>query len=57
MLAQGLLDELRLMVHPIAVGHGQRLFEDTPTHPLRLVGHETFKSGVLNLAYAPERRG
>ncbi|GAA0735704.1 hypothetical protein GCM10010199_56300 [Dactylosporangium roseum] len=45
------------MVHPIAVGHGQRLFEDTPTHPLRLVGHETFKSGVLNLAYAPERRG
>ncbi|UWP79463.1 dihydrofolate reductase family protein [Dactylosporangium fulvum] len=54
LLAQGLLDELRLMVHPIAVGHGQRLFEDTPTHRLRLVGHETFKSGVLDLIYAPE---
>ncbi|MFC0029073.1 dihydrofolate reductase family protein [Micromonospora chaiyaphumensis] len=53
LLANGLLDELRLLVHPIAVGHGQRLFEDTPTHPLRLVSSETFKSGVLNLTYVP----
>ncbi|MET8906654.1 dihydrofolate reductase family protein [Micromonospora sp. NPDC004551] len=53
LLANGLLDELRLLVHPIAVGHGQRLFEDTPTCPLRLVSSETLKSGVLNLAYAP----
>ncbi|MFG2053744.1 dihydrofolate reductase family protein [Micromonospora sp. NPDC048930] len=55
LLANGLLDELRLLVHPIAVGRGQRLFEETPTYPLRLVSHETFKSGVLNLAYAPSR--
>jgi dihydrofolate reductase len=53
LLANSLLDELNLMVHPIAVGHGQRLFEDTPTHPLQLVHHETFKTGVLNLTYAP----
>jgi dihydrofolate reductase len=53
LLSKGLLDELNLMVHPIAVGHGQRLFEDTPTHPLRLVDHETFSTGVLNLTYAP----
>jgi dihydrofolate reductase len=53
LLANGLLDELDLMVHPIAVGHGQRLFEDTPTHPLQLVNHETFETGVLNLSYAP----
>jgi dihydrofolate reductase len=53
LLANGLLDELNLMVHPIAVGHGQRLFEDTPTHPLQLVNHETFSTGVLNLTYAP----
>lgn len=46
-------DELNLMVHPIAVGKGQRLFEDTPTHPLKLVKHETFDAGVLNLMYAP----
>ncbi len=54
LLAHGLLDELRLLVHPIAVGRGQRLFEDTATHRLRLLSHETFRSGVLNLVYAPE---
>jgi dihydrofolate reductase len=53
LLAGGLLDELNLLVHPIAVGHGQRLFEDTPTHPLKLVKSETFKTGVLNLTYVP----
>jgi dihydrofolate reductase len=53
LLANGLLDRLNLMVHPIAVGKGARLFEDTPTHPLRLLAHEVFSTGVLNLAYAP----
>ncbi|WP_433248666.1 dihydrofolate reductase family protein [Streptosporangium sp. CA-135522] len=54
LLANGLLDELNLLVHPIAVGHGRRLFEDTPTHPLKLVKSETFKTGVLNLTYVPD---
>jgi dihydrofolate reductase len=53
LLANGLLDELALLVHPIAVGSGQRLFEDTPTQPLTLVHSEPLKSGVLHLRYAP----
>jgi dihydrofolate reductase len=53
LLANGLLDQLNLMVHPIVVGKGQRLFEDTRTHPLRLLSQETFSTGVLNLVYAP----
>ncbi|MEO3813726.1 dihydrofolate reductase family protein [Sphaerisporangium sp. B11E5] len=53
LLANDLLDELKLLVHPIVVGHGQRLFEDTPTHPLKLVKSETFETGVLNLTYVP----
>ncbi|WP_214318753.1 dihydrofolate reductase family protein [Nonomuraea sediminis] len=53
LLANGLLDELRLLVHPIAVGHGQRLFEDTPTQPLKLIKSETFQTGVLNLTFVP----
>ncbi len=53
LLVNNLLDELGLMVHPIVVGHGERLFEDSPTHPLKLVRHETFETGVLNLSYAP----
>jgi dihydrofolate reductase len=53
LLANDLLDELHLLVHPIVVGHGHRLFEDTPTHPLRLIGNETFTTGVVYLTYAP----
>jgi dihydrofolate reductase len=54
LLAEGLLDELRLLVHPIAVGHGQRLFDGTPTQPLRLVDSGALSSGLLNLTYAPD---
>ncbi|TQN33148.1 RibD domain-containing protein [Haloactinospora alba] len=54
LFANGLLDELRLLVHPIVVGRGQRLFENSPTQPLKLVSSETFATGVLNLAYTPE---
>ena len=53
LLANGLLDELRLLVHPIAVGKGQRLFEDTATHKLELVASSTLSNGVLNLTYVP----
>ncbi len=53
LLANNLLDELALLVHPIVVGHGERLFEDSPTHPLQLVHNETFETGVIYLTYAP----
>jgi dihydrofolate reductase len=53
LLANGLVDELRLLVHPIAVGQGQRLFEDTPTHKLELVHSATLSTGVLDLVYRP----
>ena len=54
LLAAGLLDELHLLVHPIAVRKGMRLFdEDETTIPLRLISSQTFETGVLNLVYAP----
>ena len=54
LLAAGLLDELRLLVHPIAVRRGMRLFDegDTPI-PLRLLSSEAFSTGVLSLVYGP----
>lgn len=52
MLEQGLVDELHLLVHPIVVGHGKKLFEDGATVPLKLVSSTTFDSGVLHLVYA-----
>jgi dihydrofolate reductase len=54
LLAAGLLDELHLLVHPIAVRKGMRLFEDgEPPIPLKLLSAQTFQTGVLNLVYAP----
>jgi len=53
LLSNGLLDELALLVHPIAVGAGQRLFEDTPTYPLELLSSAALGTGVLHLRYAP----
>jgi dihydrofolate reductase len=54
LLAAGLLDELHLLLHPIAVRTGTRLFDEGDTAvPLELVSSETFETGVLNLVYAP----
>jgi dihydrofolate reductase len=54
LLEAGLLDELRLMVHPVILGSGARLFEtSTPNVPLELVESQTFTTGVLNLTYRP----
>jgi dihydrofolate reductase len=52
LLEQRLVDELHLLVHPIVVGHGKKLFADGPTVPLKLVSSTTFDTGVLHLVYA-----
>ena len=54
LLDAGLLDELHLLLHPIAVRKGMRLFDEGDSSvPLRLISSETFETGVLNLVYAP----
>ena len=54
LLAAGLLDELHLLVHPIAVRKGMRLFDEGEMPmPLRLISSEAFETGVLNLVYGP----
>jgi dihydrofolate reductase len=54
LLLAGLLDELHLLVHPIAVRKGMRLFDEGETPiPLRLISAEIFKTGVLHLVYGP----
>ncbi|GGX46391.1 dihydrofolate reductase family protein [Streptomyces fructofermentans] len=54
LLAAGLLDELHLLVHPIAVRKGMRLFDEGEEPvPLKLVSSEAFTTGVLNLVYGP----
>jgi dihydrofolate reductase len=53
LLEEGLVDELHLLVHPVVVGHGKKLFADGAKVPLTLVSATTFTTGVLHLVYAP----
>jgi dihydrofolate reductase len=54
LLREGLLDELGLMVHPIVLGRGKRLFENRIDEMvLELVDSKTFSTGVLYLTYRP----
>ena len=54
LLAAGLLDELHLLVHPIAIRNGMRLFDEGESPiPLPLVSSQAFTPGVLHLIYAP----
>ncbi len=54
LLAAGLVDELRLLVHPVAARAGRRLFDEggTPYH-LKTTATEVFPTGVLRVIYAP----
>lgn len=54
LLGLGLVDELRLLVHPLVVGSGARLFENGLGQvPLELTESRTLATGVLDLTYRP----
>jgi dihydrofolate reductase len=57
LLRDGLLDELELLLYPIVVSTGKRLFEDIGDQvALKLVDSKTFTTGVLSLTYEPTGR-
>jgi dihydrofolate reductase len=54
LLQHGLIDQLDLMVCPIVIGEGQRLFGDGgPSVDLQLAGHAGLGTGVVILSYQP----
>lgn len=54
LLAAGLVDELSLLLHPVAARGGERLFDDgSPIYPFRLLRADVFPTGVVHLVYSP----
>jgi dihydrofolate reductase len=54
LIAAGLVDEIHAYIHPVAVGAGKPFFHDLPRQlDLKLLGVQTFASGVVQLRYAP----
>lgn len=55
LLAMGLVDELRLMIDPLGVGGGKRLFrDDGALRPLRLADSTVTTTGAIVATYLPE---
>lgn len=58
LIAEDLVDEYQLMVAPIVVGSGKRLFRDgNPMQEMELIDNQTFDSGALFVTYRPKRQG
>ena len=58
LLPHGLVDEMLLMIHPVVLGSGQRLFgEDEQAHRLQLVDCTPTATGVLLAGYRAEAQG
>jgi dihydrofolate reductase len=54
LVAGGLVDELRLMIEPVVLGGGKRLFgDDGRAHPFELVSAGTSATGVQMCVYRP----
>ena len=54
LLAEGLVDELNLMIEPILLGGGKRIFPDDGTaRPMQLVKSVTAATGVQVCTYRP----
>jgi dihydrofolate reductase len=53
LLQDDLLDELKLMIHPVVVGHGKRLFNGGDLKRLKLVDSKVTGTGVVILTYQP----
>ena len=54
LLRRGLLDQLDLLVFPVVLGAGKRLFSEPDDEvTLRLAGSEAFGTGVVHLTYVP----
>lgn len=53
LIAEGLLDELKVMIHPYIMGRGQRFFKENTLSALERKAIKELDLGVLEITYAP----
>jgi dihydrofolate reductase len=53
LMRRDLVDEYVLLIHPLVLGSGRRLFNDGYATPLRLVDSKTTTKGVVIATYRP----
>jgi dihydrofolate reductase len=54
LIAHDLVDEFRVMIDPVVVGGGKRIFRDDGVRrPLRLVASQVTTTGAILATYAP----
>ena len=56
LMQHDLIDEYRLLVYPVVLGRGKRLFKDGSQATLKLVETRAFSSGVVLLTYQPAKK-
>ena len=56
LMQHNLIDEYWLLVYPVVLGSGKRLFKDGSNTTLKLVETKTFSSGVVLLCYQPDKK-
>ena len=53
MLEHGLVDEFHILMFPLIVGEGPRIFDRMDVHTFKLVDTTTFSSGAVAHHYQP----
>jgi dihydrofolate reductase len=56
LMPHDVIDEYRLMVHPVIIGKGKHLFADGSEAKLKLVDTKTTSTGVVILSYQPDQQ-
>jgi dihydrofolate reductase len=56
LIEHDLVDEYHLLIYPIVIGSGKRLFKDGTKTALKLVETKAFSSGVVAHIYQPDRK-
>jgi dihydrofolate reductase len=57
LIQHDLVDEYSLLVYPVVLGSGKRLFTDKSKTTLKLVEAKALSSGVVHLVYWPDGKG